>query len=47
LKVSPTEDKVALTNHRQELLVVDLQDGSVTTRGPQRVAPDRRGGLVT
>ena len=30
LKVSPTEDTVALTNHRQELLVVDLQNGQLT-----------------
>ncbi|MGH2508977.1 MAG: PDZ domain-containing protein, partial [Ktedonobacteraceae bacterium] len=27
LEVSPTEDKVALTNHRQELMVVDLETG--------------------
>ncbi len=27
LKVSPTEDKVALTNHRQELMVVNLETG--------------------
>lgn len=30
LKVSPTEDKVALSNHRQELLIVDLQSGEIT-----------------
>ena len=29
LKVSPTEDKVALSNHRQELLVVDLKTAEV------------------
>jgi tricorn protease len=28
LEVSPTEDKVALTNHRQEVIVVDLEAGS-------------------
>ncbi|HEY0754569.1 MAG TPA: PDZ domain-containing protein [Ktedonobacteraceae bacterium] len=28
LEVSPTEDKVALSNHRQELLVVDLETGT-------------------
>ena len=27
LGISPTEDKVALTNHRQELLIVDLEAG--------------------
>lgn len=27
IEVSPTEDQVALTNHRQELLVVDLESG--------------------
>ena len=27
LEVSPTEDKVALSNHRQELMVVDLETG--------------------
>lgn len=27
LEVSPTEDKIALANHRQELLVVDLEAG--------------------
>lgn len=27
LKVSPTEDKIALTNHRQELMMVDLETG--------------------
>lgn len=31
LQVSPTQDKVALTNHRQELLIVDLASGAVTT----------------
>lgn len=31
LKVSPTEDKVALSNHRQELLLVDLESGTLTT----------------
>ncbi|MCB0045436.1 MAG: PDZ domain-containing protein [Caldilineaceae bacterium] len=30
LNVSPTADKVALTNHRQELLVVDLETQSLT-----------------
>ena len=30
LKVSPTEDKVALSNHRQELLIVDLKSGEIT-----------------
>jgi tricorn protease len=30
LKVSPTEDKVAISNHRQELLIVDLTSGEVT-----------------
>ncbi|HHY55395.1 MAG TPA: peptidase, partial [Chloroflexi bacterium] len=30
LKVSPTEDKVALSNHRQELLIVDLKSSEVT-----------------
>ncbi len=29
LEVSPTEDKVALTNHRQEVILVDLETGSV------------------
>lgn len=31
LKVSPTEDKVALSNHRQELLLVDLKSRALTT----------------
>ncbi|MCB0066437.1 MAG: PDZ domain-containing protein, partial [Caldilineaceae bacterium] len=31
LKVSPAEDKVALSNHRQELLLVDLKSGTLTT----------------
>ena len=31
LKVSPTEDKAALSNHRQELLLVDLKSGALTT----------------
>lgn len=30
LKVSPTEDKVAISNHRQELLIVDLNTGELT-----------------
>lgn len=30
MKVSPTADQVALTNHRQELLVVDLASGELT-----------------
>lgn len=30
LKVSPTEDKVALSNHRQELLIIDLKSSEVT-----------------
>ncbi|HMN30504.1 MAG TPA: peptidase, partial [Caldilineaceae bacterium] len=30
LKASPTEDKVALSNHRQELLIIDLKSGEVT-----------------
>ncbi len=30
LKVSPTDDKVALTNHRHELILVDLEQGSAT-----------------
>ena len=30
LKVSPTEDKVALSNHRQELLIIDLKSGELT-----------------
>ena len=30
LKVSPTEDKVAISNHRQELLIVDLNSGELT-----------------
>ncbi len=30
LKVSPTEDKLALSNHRQELLIVDLKSGEIT-----------------
>ncbi len=30
LRVSPTEDKVALTNHRHELLLVDLNERTVT-----------------
>ena len=30
LKASPTEDKVALSNHRQELLIVDLKSGELT-----------------
>ena len=29
LRVSPTEDKVAISNHRQELLVVDLESGAL------------------
>ncbi|NJN83667.1 MAG: hypothetical protein HC802_16225 [Caldilineaceae bacterium] len=29
LKVSPADDRVALTNHRHELLVVDLQSGKL------------------
>ena len=28
LEISPTEDKIALTNHRQELMVVDLEAGA-------------------
>ncbi|HVU71275.1 MAG TPA: PDZ domain-containing protein [Ktedonobacteraceae bacterium] len=31
LAVSPTEDKIALSNHRHELLVVDLETGSSQT----------------
>ncbi|HEY3992315.1 MAG TPA: PDZ domain-containing protein [Ktedonobacteraceae bacterium] len=31
LEVSPTEDKIALSNHRQELLVVDLETRSIQT----------------
>ncbi|HRW46055.1 MAG TPA: PDZ domain-containing protein [Caldilinea sp.] len=31
LKVSPAEDMVALSNHRQELLLVDLKSGTLTT----------------
>jgi tricorn protease len=50
LKVSPTEDKVAISNHRQELLLVDLTSGQLTLveRSPYRViggfdwAPDGR-----
>ena len=30
LKMSPMEDRVALTNHRQELLIVDLEEKTVT-----------------
>jgi len=30
LKVSPTEDKLALSNHRQEVLIVDLKSGEIT-----------------
>jgi tricorn protease len=30
LKVSPIEDKIALSNHRQELLIIDLKSGEVT-----------------
>ncbi len=38
LKVSPMEDKVALTNHRHELLVVDLERRTLTRvdRSPYR-----------
>ncbi len=38
LKASPVEDKVALVNHRHELMVVDLKQGAVTTvdRSPYR-----------
>jgi tricorn protease len=31
LEVSPLEDKIALSNHRQELLVIDLETGSART----------------
>lgn len=31
LEVSPTEDKIALSNHRQELLVIDLETGTSQT----------------
>jgi tricorn protease len=31
LEVAPTEDRVALTNHRQELIVVDLDTGEART----------------
>ncbi|HEX7734703.1 MAG TPA: PDZ domain-containing protein [Ktedonobacteraceae bacterium] len=31
LEVSPAEDKIALSNHRQELLVVDLETGAAQT----------------
>ena len=31
LQVSPTADKVAISNHRQELLIVDLESGALTT----------------
>ena len=31
LEISPTEDKLALSNHRQELLVVDLETGTAQT----------------
>jgi len=38
LKVSPVEDKVAIANHRHELLVVDLESGQLTVadRSPHR-----------
>jgi tricorn protease len=39
LKVSPTQDKVALSNHRQELLIIDLKSGEADACRPQRVAP--------
>ena len=39
LKVSPTEDKVALSNHRHELMVIDLASGEVT---PVERSPYRR-----
>jgi tricorn protease len=39
LKVSPVQDKVAITNHRHELLVVDLTSGqlSLVDRSPFRL----------
>ncbi len=38
MKVSPVEDKVALSNHRHELLLVDLESGQLTLvdRSPHR-----------
>ena len=38
MKVSPTADKVAITNHRHELLIVDLENGEmiVADRSPYR-----------
>lgn len=39
LKASPTEEKVALVNHRHELMVVDLEKGAAATvdRSPYRL----------
>ena len=39
LKVSPTQDKAAITNHRHELLLVDLKTGdlSVVDHSPHRL----------
>ena len=38
MKVSPVEDKIALSNHRHELLLVDLESGELTVvdRSPHR-----------
>lgn len=39
LEVSPTEDKVALSNHRQELLQVDLESGEARVLDKSEHAP--------
>lgn len=41
LEVSPTEDKLALTNHRQELMVVDLDAGETRVLDKSIHAPIR------
>ena len=44
LKVSPTDDKIALANHRQELLVIDLVSGA--SRLIERSDHDRISGIA-
>jgi tricorn protease len=39
LKVSPQKDEIALTNHRQELILVDLEKGTTKTVDQDRYGP--------
>ena len=41
-RVSPTKDEIALSNHRHELIHIDLETGAATTIEQSQLRSDRR-----